>query len=337
MIEQAHPSKRLHKIVKYSTWFLLALFVLPSTGLPSGAPVRAFIELLPRVTVDNDPVLLGDIAHIRGQDTTLVDKLKILVVGRAPLPGKTRQIEAAYLVLKLKQNHIPIDQVALKETTPTTVVRNSTIVSRDQVKSVIRDALVREDIFQGRRGVVRDIRVADDLVVPPGERSYRVTFAEKPIRSKKIPVSVAVFVNGKQYRKIWATLVADIIQEVVVLKHTMRRYQRITAKDIQLVDMNLADISKNAITSDQDILGKRITKSLLSGTVLRTDIVEFPPLVKRGDIVTVKAVSGALQVTTLGKAKNNGRQGERIKIVNIDTQKELYGYVVDAKTVRVLF
>jgi flagella basal body P-ring formation protein FlgA len=196
---------------------------------------------------------------------------------------------------------------------------------------------VREDLFQGRRGVVRDIRVADDLVVAPGELSYRVTFAKIPIRSNKIPVSVAVFVNGKQYRKIWATLLADILQEVVVLKHTMRRYQRITAKDIQLVDMNLADIPKNAITSDQDILGKRITKSLLSGTVLRTDIVEFPPLVKRGDIVTVKAVSGALQVTTLGKAKNNGRHGERIKIVNIDTQKELYGYVVDAKTVKVLF
>ena len=66
-------------------------------------------------------------------------------------------------------------------------------------------------------------------------------------------------------------------------------------------------------------------------------MVELPPLVKRGDIVTIKAVSGALQVTTLGKAKSNGHQGERIKIVNIDTQKELYGYVVDAKTVKVVF
>jgi len=337
MIKQAHSNKRFHKVLMFSTWFLLILFALPSTGLASGAPVRAFIELLPRVVVDDDPVLLGDIAHIRGQETTLVDELKKLVVGRAPLPGKTRQIETAYVVLRLKQNRIPVDQVVLNETTSTTVVRNSTLVSRDQVKSVIRDALVRENLFQGRRGVVRDIRVADDLVVPPGDLSFRVTFAEIPIRSNKIPVSVAVFVNGRQYRKIWASLLADILQEVVVLKHTMRRYQRITTEDIQLVDMNLVDIPKNAITSDQDILGKRITKSLLSGTVLRTDIVELPPLVKRGDIVTVKAVSGALQVTTLGKAKGNGRHGERIKIINIDTQKELYGYVVDAKTVKVLF
>ncbi|HHE74042.1 MAG: flagella basal body P-ring formation protein FlgA [Deltaproteobacteria bacterium] len=337
MMKLVCSHKQFQRVLRLGIWFALTLFVLSSAGLTSGAPVRAFIDMLPRVTVDNDPVLLGDIAVIRGQDATLVSELKMLVVGRAPLPGKSRQLEAAYVALRLKQNGIPVDQVALNETTPTTVVRNSTIVSRDQVKSVIRNALLREDFFQGRRGVVRDIRVTDDLVVPPGDLSYRVTFAEKSIRSNKIPVSVAVFVNGKQYRKIWATLLADILQEVVVLKHTMRRYQRITADDIQLVDKNLADIPQNAITSDQDILDKRITKSLLSGTVLRTDIVELPPLVKRGDIVTVKAVSGALLVTTLGKAKSKGRQGERIKIVNIDTKKELYGYVVDAKTVKVVF
>ncbi len=149
---------------------------------------------------------------------------------------------------------------------------------------------------------------------------------------------MAVFVNGKQYHKIWATLLADILQEVVVLEAIPCEDISVSLRKIfNLVDMNLADIPQNAITSDQDILDKRITKSLLSGTVLRTDIVELPPLIKRGDIVTVKAVSGALQVTILGKAKGNGHQGERIKIVNIDTQKELYGYVVDAKTVKVVF
>lgn len=336
-MKQACSEKLFPGIVRLSTWLLLTLFILSSAGPTFAAPVRAFIDMLPRATVDNDPILLGDIALIRGQDATLVSELKLLVVGRAPMPGKSRQIDAAYVSLRLKQNRIPADQVALNETTPTLVVRNSTIVTRNQIKRVIKDALLGEDLFHGRRGVVRDIRVTGDLIAPPGDLSYQVTFTEKSIRSNKIPVSVSVFVNGKQYRKVWATLLADILQEVVVLNHTMRRYQRITAEDIQLVDMNLADIPQNAITSAQDILDKRITKSLLAGTVLRTDIVELPPLIKRGDIVTVKAVSGVLQVTTFGKAKNNGHQGERIKLVNIDTRKEVYGYVVDAKTVHVVF
>ena len=318
------------------TWFLLILLILPPAGMTLGADVEASIDMLPRAVVDEDPVLLGDIALIEGRDAAVVARLKTLTVGRAPLPGKSRQIESSYVVLRLKQSGIPVDQIMLNETGLTTVVRNSNSVGRDQIEKIVREALLKEDLFEGRQGVVKDIRVTDDLVLPSGTVSYKVNFKESPIRSNKIPVSVSVFVNGEHYRKVWVTLLADILQEVVVLNHTMRRYQRITAEDIQLVAMNLTDIPPNAITGDQDIIGKRITKSLLSGTVLRSDIVEMPPLIKRGDVITLSATSGVLEVTTLGKAKSNGHRGERIKVVNLDTQKELYGYVVDAKTVQVM-
>jgi len=324
-------------IPRRGIWLLLTLLLLPSVAMSSGMTARVIINMQPRVTVANDSILLGDIAIIRGPDTVFVADLNALVVGRAPLPGKSRQINAAYVAMRLRQKGISINQVALNETTTTTVVRDSTFVSRKQIEDAIREALDQEDFFQGRRGVVRDIRVNSDLVVPSGNVSYGVKFTEKPIRSNRVLASVSVYVNGKHYRKIWGTIVADILQEVMVLSKTMRRHQRITGEDIQLVAMNLTDIPHNAITVDQDILGKRVTKSLLSGTVLRTDIVELPPLVKRGDVVTIAAESGVLQVTALGKAKSNGRQGERIKVLNIDTQKELYGFVVDAKTVKVVF
>ena len=337
MKRQACCHKLFYDMLRWGTWFLLVLFVLPSVGLASGAAQKTFIDMLPHAKVDNDPVLLGDIAVIRGEDAAFAADLQTIVVGRAPLPGKSRQIDAAYVALRLKQNNISMDRIVLDESKPTTVVRNSILVGKDEMENIIREALHREDLFQGRRGVVRDVRVTDDLVLPRGRVSYQVDFTETPIRSNKIPVSVSVFVDGNQYRKIWATLLADILQDVVVLTHAMRRYQRITAEDIQTVAMNLADIPQNAITSDQDILGQRVTKSLLTGTVLRNDTVELPPLIKRGDVVTLSAASDTLRITTLGKAKGDGRQGERIKVVNLDTRKELYGYVVDAKTVVVVF
>ena len=333
----ALSDKQLGWMPRRGIRLLLTLLLLPSVAMSSGMAARTTINMQPRVTVATDSILLGDIAIIRGQDPVFVADLDTLVVCRAPLPGKSRQINAAYVAMRLKQKGISIDQVALNETTPTTVVRDSTFVSRDQIKDAIRDALDQEDFFQGRRGVVKEIRVNSDLVVPSGKVSYGINFTEKPMRSNRVPVSVSVYVNGKHYRKVWGTLVADILQEVVVLSKTMRRHQRITGEDIQLVAMNLTDIPHNAITIDQDILGKRVTKSLLSGTVLRTDIVELPPLVRRGDVVTIAAESGVLQVTALGKAKSNGHQGERIKVLNIDTHKELYGFVVDAKTVKVVF
>ncbi len=141
MIKQACSHKQFQRVLRLGIWFVLILFILPAAGMTSGDRLSGLSSICCPVShVDEDPVLLGDIAAISGQDTTLVDELKILVVGRAPLPGKSRQIEAAYVALRLKQNSIPLDQVVLNEITPTTVVRNSTIVSQDQIKSVIRDA-----------------------------------------------------------------------------------------------------------------------------------------------------------------------------------------------------
>jgi flagellar basal body P-ring formation protein FlgA len=72
--------------------------------------------------------------------------------------------------------------------------------------------------------------------------------------------------------------------------------------------------------------------------VLRSDLIEFPPLVKRGDVVLVVAESGGLRITTLGMVKQReGRRGERIRVENIDSKKSLYGRVLDAKTVKVDF
>ena len=315
----------------------LPVLLLFTAGQSSGSSAGVRIDLQARAMVDRDPVLLADIATLHGGDADMVAELASLVMGRAPLPGKSRKIDAAYVALRLKQRGIPAGQVILNRTAETTMVRSSTHIGRKEIEAAVRDALRNRDLFQGRHGTIKEILVSRDITAPTGDISYKVKFPENRSIASTIPVSVSVFVDGVYYRKVWATLKADVLQEVVVLKHAMRRHQRITAENVKRVSMNLADVPQNAITVDQDILGKRVTKSLLSGTVLRTDTVELPPLIKRGDVVVLKAASEVLQVTALGQAKSSGQQGERIKIVNIDTKKELYGYVVDAKTVRIVF
>lgn len=333
--KQHHNIPWFIKPVFWTAALSVLLLAMVGQSFSSNAGIR--IDLLPRAMVDRDPVLLADIATVHGGDAEMVAKLASLVVGRAPLPGESRNIDAAYVALRLKQHGIPAGQVALSQTAVTTMVRRSTHIGREEIETAVRDALHSRDLFQGRHGIIKDILIPRDITAPTGDISYRVKFPKNRSVSNTIPVSVSVFVDGAYYRKVWVTLKAEVLQEVVVLKHAMRRHQRITPENVKLVSMNLADVPQNAITADQDIFGKRVTKSLLPGTVLRTDTVELPPLIKRGDVVILKAASEALQVTVLGQAKSSGKQGERIKIVNIDTNKVLYGYVVDAKTVQVIF
>ena len=101
--------------------------------------------------------------------------------------------------------------------------------------------------------------------------------------------------------------------------------------------MDLADLPANVLSDPEAAIGKRTKRALGAQMPLRADSIELPPLVKRGDLVTIIAESNKLKITTLGQVKRKGRLGERIPVVNLDSKKLLHATVVDANTVKVEF
>jgi len=87
----------------------------------------------------------------------------------------------------------------------------------------------------------------------------------------------------------------------------------------------------------KEVIGRRATLSINSHEVLRLSMVEIPPLLNRGDQVTLLIENDHFRITALGEAKEGGRKGDRIKLVNLMSKKEVYGKVLDARTVRVDF
>jgi flagella basal body P-ring formation protein FlgA len=71
--------------------------------------------------------------------------------------------------------------------------------------------------------------------------------------------------------------------------------------------------------------------------VLRATLVEFPPLVKRGDVVMIIAETQGFKITALGQVKKKGALGDRIPVVNFDSKKVLYARVLDSNTVKIEF
>jgi flagella basal body P-ring formation protein FlgA len=91
------------------------------------------------------------------------------------------------------------------------------------------------------------------------------------------------------------------------------------------------------ITDPEVVLGKRTRRAIGAKTVLRTNLIESPPLVKRGDVVVIIAESSGFIITTLGQVKKKGRLGESIPVMNYDSKKILYARVLDSSTVKVDF
>jgi flagella basal body P-ring formation protein FlgA len=144
-------------------------------------------------------------------------------------------------------------------------------------------------------------------------------------------------VNGNSQKKDWTTATIEILGPVVVTRKPLGRHKPITEDDIELQTMDLSDLPAGVVDDPATVLGKRTRRAIGAQIPLRADLIEFPPLVKRGDMVMIVAESNGLKITTLGQVKKRGRLGERIPVINMDSKKILYARVIDSNTVKVDF
>ena len=75
-------------------------------------------------------------------------------------------------------------------------------------------------------------------------------------------------------------------------------------------------------------------RPLRPGQVLQKRLLAAPVLVKRGEVVVIEARSGPIQVTASGEALEPGRQGDVVRVRNVNTGKIIRARVVDTGTVQ---
>jgi len=124
---------------------------------------------------------------------------------------------------------------------------------------------------------------------------------------------------------------------VVVARRPLGRYKPIDDDDLEVKAVDAAGLPADCITSPETVIGKRTRRPVDTGTVLRPDLVEFPPLVKNGDRVRIIAETSGLRISAFGQVKQKGGQGELVQVMNLDSNKVVYARVVDSHTVKIDF
>ena len=318
--------------------FFVWVLIGSSLGSASdGGQGRVVIDLLPEVEVDGTQIHLAQIARIHGGPPGMSEKLASVLVGNTPPPGSSRRIGANYIDLRLKQHHIDPALFEMAGAAKVTVHRGCVDVGEKKLRSLVSEFVQSLKFGDQTTVVIKDIHVPQKITLPKGRITYRLTVPDNFRPSGSIPLFLHFFVDGVEYKKERITVRVELIKEVVVAKRPIGRYKPIQQEDIQTRKMNIANLSSNIVTDSDAVLGQRAKRHIYPNTVLRSDMIEFPPIIKRGDLVLIVAQKKGLRITAMGEAKKNGRRGEMIKVVNLDSKKILFAKVVDGDTVRIEF
>jgi flagella basal body P-ring formation protein FlgA len=267
----------------------------------------------------------------------LRQQLENCVVGRAPLPGRSRQIEGNYIKLKMKQSGIDVSRIALKTPEFIEITRRSMTISASELKTIARTFIKTNAPYALERVKIKKIQANQDVVLPSGKITYQVKPPQHTDYVGNVPLAITFKCNGASVKKVWVMVTVAVMSDIVVAKKPVGRYQVIKMADIDLQTMDLAKMPNNALTSLEDVVGQRAKRTIDTQTVLTSSMIETPPLVRRGDIVVMIAESGGLRISTQGEARQKGAKGDRIKVMNLDSRKSVYGRIIDRSTVKVDF
>ncbi len=322
----------------YHAWFILLAFaaILGLKATPAVAEMTT-VRVQEQVEINNNEVLLGQIASIEGNDSQLIQQLKEIVISKAPVAGKTRQYELRHFQKRLEQHGMDMTTVRLQVPRRVLITRSYVEIDKPKIEKIITDYIMQNTPRDNGMVRIKAVHVPDKVILPKGRIAYKVKASRRRQLMGNCSLAVDFSVNGHTKKRIWATAQVEVLGTVVVTRKPLGRYKPITEDDIILQTMDLANLPSNVLTDPDAVLGKRTKRAIGVQTPLRADVIELPPLVKRGDLVTIIVESEGLKVTARGLVKKKGRLGERIPVVNVDSKKVLYARVVDPNTVKIDF
>jgi flagella basal body P-ring formation protein FlgA len=177
----------------------------------------------------------------------------------------------------------------------------------------------------------------DDLRVPTGDVELDVRLQEGPPGSAFLAAQVTVRVNGRDHQTIPLTFRAGRYQRVVVAARQLEPRAVLGATDFRTESRPSTELPPDALEAMEDPADLEALRPIRAGEVVTARMVRPKVLVRRGEIVTLLLEGQGFRITTQGRAAEDARRGDSVRVVNVTSKREVLGTVESAGLVRVPF
>jgi flagella basal body P-ring formation protein FlgA len=133
-----------------------------------------------------------------------------------------------------------------------------------------------------------------------------------------------------------ATATMTVTGALVVTTRTVARGESLKAEDLNDSRRVITDMPLRRLPRLNELVGSRALRVLPAGEAVPGNAVALRRKVEPGDLVTVVAASGAIEITATFVAADGGQPGHVIRVRNPETRRFLRGRVLDDGTIEVI-
>jgi flagella basal body P-ring formation protein FlgA len=134
---------------------------------------------------------------------------------------------------------------------------------------------------------------------------------------------------------IYVPVTVEVEAPVLVLRRALARNASVTTQDVEVQVRRLPGSAATFVNDISRLDGQRLKRSLAAGAALTVDALTPDILVRRGQLVTLIAQAGGVEIRAQGQALTEGGANERIRVRNASSNKIVEGVVESGDIVRV--
>jgi len=308
---------------------LLALFAHKSFG-------KVSLDFRPSTEVKSSHVLLGEIADIRGVSKEQLEKIRSIKIRKAPEPGYTIRIQFSLIRTRLRFAGLKPDELNIKAPRSISVTTTSIKVSGKELAKTAQNYLMRHFAQTGWKIEAKACRTPSNLTLRAGKLELKPRISPDVKFSRRVPVEIDVYVDGERAKTVNVNVELSTTAKVVVAKNNIAAFKAIEKTQVKLAKKKIKGPVNNILTNIDSASGMRCKRLIRAGAILTKDMLEPIPTISRGDVIPIFVEFGSVIVKARGKALEDGRVGDNIKVVNVNSNKRLTGIVTDKKSVRII-
>lgn len=149
-------------------------------------------------------------------------------------------------------------------------------------------------------------------------------------------IVVGVRCAGENPWKVYLPVHVGVFQDVIVASRSLPRGHLMQQGDFELASRDVSGIVGAYLSNPGDILGRRLTRSVTKGLVLASPLLQDQTLISKGQMVTLNAGGGAIEIRMSGIAVSDGGKNQLIRVRNATSGKIVEGRVRSASVVEVM-
>jgi flagella basal body P-ring formation protein FlgA len=300
--------------------FCLALFSL-------AAHTAQAASLKTQSIVSDDVIRLGDLF-------SGLEYNQDRVLGASPRPGEDMVLNAQTLMRVAVA--MDLDWRPGSNQDYLVVKRAATLVDAASIEKGVRKALNEEGVT-GAYNLMFQTGNPQIVLPPDFAPNFEVANMRYDADNSWFEADIFAPSANDPHTQLRVSGKVETLVQVPVLKDSLRTGSVIRADDIEVIDVPAHSLNHDVILSAQDLIDQTPRRMIVAGKPIKTRDVESPRVVSRGDSVTMIYETGVMRLTAIGKAMENGSEGDTVRVVNDQSKRSVEAIVTGQQEVTVKF